>query len=98
MAITKPVLDEAIVAVRDAGRPLMMLVKMISDMPLPMPRCVMTSPSHMMSTAPVTMVTTTTVSIRSSGAPAVAKEMPNEALLNRNRYPMALTVARPIVR
>ncbi len=41
-----------------AGNWLMMLMKMISDMPLPMPRCVISSPSHMMKAVPAVMVST----------------------------------------
>ena len=41
------------------GRPDMMFAKMMSDMPLPTPRWVMTSPSHMMITAPTSIVKTT---------------------------------------
>jgi hypothetical protein len=40
------------------GRPDMMFAKMMSDMPLPTPRWVMTSPSHMMITVPATSVKT----------------------------------------
>ena len=35
------------------GRPTTMPVKMISDMPLPMPRSLICSPSHMMKAVPV---------------------------------------------
>ena len=84
-AITMPASEDAIVVCSEEGRPLRMLTKMMSDMPLPTPRCVMTSPSHMMSTAPVTMVTTTTMSMSSSGMPAPAKLIPKVGLLNRNR-------------
>ena len=35
------------------GSPTTMPVKMISDMPLPMPRSVICSPSHMMNAVPV---------------------------------------------
>ena len=53
-----PVDEVLIELIRAEGRPAMMFVKMISDMPLPMPRWVTSSPSHMMMMAPVTMVTT----------------------------------------
>ena len=36
-----------------------MLTKMMSDMPLPMPRCVISSPIHMMNAVPATSVNTT---------------------------------------
>ena len=36
----------------------MMLVKMMIDMPLPIPRAVMSSPIHMTTTAPAVSVTT----------------------------------------
>ena len=38
------------------GRPTTMPAKMISDMPLPMPRSVICSPSHMMNAEPVVSV------------------------------------------
>ena len=40
------------------GRPAAMPEKMINEMPLPMPRSVICSPSHMMNMVPVTSVTT----------------------------------------
>ena len=39
-------------------------VKMSSDMPLPMPRSVMSSPSHMIRPVPAVMVTTMSASLR----------------------------------
>ena len=44
-----------------------MLTKMMSDMPLPMPRCVMSSPIHMMNAVPATSVNTTMMSVTTSG-------------------------------
>ena len=44
-----------------------MLMKMISDMPLPTPRCVMSSPIHMMSAVPTTSVNTTTMLVSQCG-------------------------------
>ena len=44
-----------------------MLAKMMSDMPLPTPRCVMSSPIHMMNAVPATSVNTTIASVRNSG-------------------------------
>ena len=67
-----PVTEE----IRAAGRPLMMLLKMMSDMPLPTPRWVMTSPSHMMRMAPTTMVKTTMNAWTASGTPVLAKVTP----------------------
>ncbi len=58
------------------GRPAMMLAKMMRDMPLPMPRWVMTSPSHMMIRAPATSVTITMTSSRAAGMPMPSKLMP----------------------
>ena len=60
----------------EVGRPDMMFAKMMSDMPLPTPRCVMISPSHMIMRAPTTMVKTTRMSSRISGAPALARLTP----------------------
>ena len=45
--------------------------KMMSDMPLPMPRCVMSSPIHMMNAVPATSVKTTMMSVRISGTSLV---------------------------
>ena len=42
------------------GRPATMLAKIISEMPLPMPRWVISSPSHMSSTQPAVRVVTIT--------------------------------------
>ena len=61
---------------RAVGRPLMMLQKMMSDMPLPIPRCVMTSPSHMMMMAPTTSTNTMMMFSRNSGMPMPEKLMP----------------------
>ena len=44
-----------------------MLTKMMSDMPLPTPRCVMSSPIHMMNAVPATNVNTTRISVTISG-------------------------------
>ena len=49
------------------GTRLTMLTKMISDMPLPTPRCVMSSPIHMMNAVPATNVNTTRISVTTSG-------------------------------
>jgi hypothetical protein len=40
------------------GRPTTMPAKMMSDIPLPMPRSVICSPSHMMNVVPVVSVST----------------------------------------
>ena len=68
----KPVTDE----MREVGRPLMMFAKMMSDMPLPIPRWVMTSPSHMMTMAPTSIVKTTMKLSRPSGIPIYEKLTP----------------------
>ena len=60
----------------EVGRPDMMFAKMMSDMPLPTPFWVMISPSHMMTMAPTTMVKTTMMSRRISGAPVSARLTP----------------------
>jgi len=65
------------------GRPAMMFAKMISDMPLPIPRWVMSSPIHMISMAPAVSVPTIMRSKMISGAPAPLKLMPK--LLKRKR-------------
>ena len=44
-----------------------MLMKMISDMPLPTPRCVMSSPIHMMNAVPATSVNTMTTLVSQCG-------------------------------
>ncbi len=44
-----------------------MLVKMISDIPLPIPRCVISSPNHMMSAVPAMSDTTITRLVNQNG-------------------------------
>ena len=66
------------------GTRLTMLTKMMSDMPLPMPRCVMSSPIHMMKAVPATSVNTTRMSVRSSGT-SVENTTPYCGDLNRKR-------------
>ena len=44
-----------------------MLAKMSSDMPLPIPRCVMSSPIHMMNAVPAISVTTMTTFVNHAG-------------------------------
>ena len=61
-----------------------MLTKMMSDMPLPMPRCVMSSPIHMMSAVPATSVTMMIVLMSHVGMPVVEKSTP-KAFWNRTR-------------
>ncbi len=46
------------VAMTARGRPTTMPAKMMSDIPLPMPRSVICSPSHMMNVVPVVSVST----------------------------------------
>ena len=73
---TMPIVPSPSEEKMDCGRPAMMFAKMMSDMPLPMPRCVMSSPIHMMSIEPAVSVPTTMMSKMTSGAPASAKLMP----------------------
>ncbi len=50
----------------------MMLTKIMMDIPFPMPRAVMSSPSHMTNTAPATRLTTISAplhQVRSISAP-----------------------------
>ena len=61
-----------------------MLTKMMSDMPLPIPRCVMSSPIHMMNAVPATRVNTTRMSVRTSGT-AVENTTPYCGDLNSSR-------------
>ena len=74
-----------------------MLTKMMSDMPLPMPRCVISSPIHMMNAVPATSVNTTRMSVRISGT-SVENTTPYCGDLNSSREPMALIRPRPNVR
>ena len=53
-----PVLTSSRVPPMADGRPEMMLERMIIEMPLPMPRSVICSPSHIRKIVPVTSVTT----------------------------------------
>ena len=62
--------------ISEVGRPLMMFAKMMSDMPLPMPRWVMTSPSHMIMMAPTSIVKTTMKFWSPSAMPMFAKLTP----------------------
>ena len=60
------------------GSPATMLAKIISEMPLPMPRWVISSPSHMSSTQPAVSVVTITktrpkVKLSTTSAPPVEK-------------------------
>ena len=73
MVPAEDVLTEEISA---EGRPAMMFAKMMRDMPLPTPRWVMTSPSHMMMMAPVTRTPTMMMSSMASGKPICEKLMP----------------------
>ena len=66
------------------GRRAMMFAKMINDMPLPMPRCVMSSPIHMMRAVPETSVMMMTALISHVGMPVVEKSTP-KAFWNRTR-------------
>ena len=52
-------------------RPAMILTKMISDIPLPIPRCVSTSPIHMMRIAPVRSTRTTMMLSSVSDTPCI---------------------------
>ena len=61
-----------------------MLMKMISDMPLPTPRWVMSSPIHMMNAVPATSVKTTMMSVRISGT-SVLNTTPYCGDLNSSR-------------
>ena len=75
----KALIDEKIAD----GTEEMIDTKMISDMPLPIPRWVMSSPIHMISMAPAVSVPTIMRSKMISGAPAPLKLMPK--LLKRKR-------------
>ena len=74
------------------GSPTTMPVKMISDMPLPMPRSVICSPSHMMNVVPVVSVsmvisTKPTPGLRTSCSPPIPRcsvmAMPNDCIALR---------------
>ena len=67
-------------SIRAPGRRAMMLAKMMRDMPLPMPRWVMSSPIHMMKAVPATKVTTMMMLVSQVGRPLLAKLMPNWGL------------------
>ena len=72
--ITLPLL--ATEEISEVGRPLMMFAKMMSDIPLPIPRWVMTSPSHMITMAPTSIVKTTMKFSRPSAIPMFEKLTP----------------------
>ena len=65
---------------RAPGRRAMMFAKMMRDMPLPMPRWVMSSPIHMMKAVPATSVTTMMMLVSHAGMPLLAKLIPNWGL------------------
>ncbi len=76
-----------------------MLTKMISDMPLPMPRWVMSSPSHMMTAVPAVMERmTVSVRCRSPDGIKAPASPTNWPLANRNVNPVDCSRARATVR
>ena len=82
------------------GKPATTWVKISSDMPLPMPRSVMSSPSHMMTAVPAVMVMTMTRKVPvplscSSGLVQPWSRLPERASAT---MPVAWSSARPRVR
>ena len=79
----------------------MIEVKISSDMPLPMPRSVMSSPSHMMTAVPAvivrTIVTMTQMRLVRDQVLAAALEQP-PGLRARAIRPVDCRIARPTVR
>ena len=78
----------------------MTCVKIITDMPLPTPRSVISSPIHMITDVPATMVMTI-VAIRNTDASVMTdsvqfgKRVPLRA---SSMYPVDCRIARPMVR
>ena len=64
------------------GSPATMLAKIISEMPLPMPRWVISSPSHITSTQPAVRVTTITMT-RPKVKFSTTSALPLEKVLKR---------------
>jgi hypothetical protein len=60
------------------------LVKIRTDMPWPIPRCVISSPSHMTTTVPVVIVRTisSTLGIVKSGMKSMLVDVPSKAELS----------------
>ncbi len=66
MSVKKPFANVNDWMIADGKRDTM-LAKMSSDMPLPMPRWVMSSPIHMMKAVPAIRVTTMTTFVKKTG-------------------------------
>ena len=89
-----------------AGKPLTTEAKMRSDMPLPMPRWVMSSPSHISSDVPAVSVSTTTITRKgvkpgSTSRPVVLPPPPRRPpppLWKRKARPVDCRSAMAIVR
>ena len=93
-----PVRSWSNVVITARGRPLTIPAKMMSDIPLPMPRSVICSPSHMMNAVPV--VSVSTVIRRKPHPPWYTSGRPPATFVWRSRkiaMLSACTTARKIV-
>lgn len=103
MAMTTPKVHQPWVILtchREIGKVATTWVKIRMDMPLPTPRSVMSSPSHMITAVPAVMVTTMTrkvlvLSLCSSGSSQPCSRLPVRASAT---MPVACSTARPSVR
>ena len=76
----------------------MMLVKISSDIPLPTPRCVISSDSHMISAVPAVMTSTISRTLPVSKVFAGKTSAPSWPEWNRNTSPVACRIASTTVR
>ena len=80
------------------GRPEAIEAKIISEMPLPMPRWVISSPNHIRSTQPAVIVTTITNTFENVKPPSMISWSPTAKVRNRKTYPIAWANDSPTVR
>src|SRR3984885_263958 len=82
------------------GMTAMTCVKIISDMPLPTPRSVISSPSHMMTAVPAVMMITIVTSVNTEEFTSSDEEQDENSLpdLARATMPVDCRMASPTVR
>ena len=90
--LISPSASDSHVRITAAGKPSMIEKKIISDMPFPMPRSVICSPSHITNTAPVVRATMV-VNMKPNPGLATAPWMP----CKNTEYPYAWAAERMTV-